>query len=160
MKVSELNALSAEEKKAWVLTATRNSTDDEPICCVLAFDQDRFDEWLEYPEDYEIGGEIRKLDPTLADAREIELNSGHEPNEKELSILKDALFEQQLEDMHSGNNYMCRSVQCEDGILLAVFVGRIEMSIDWSFYDLFNSKEECVSVLQSKLDSDERLFLI
>ena len=55
--------------------------------------------------------------------------------------------------------YMTLNISCTDGTVLALFYGQSAgQHVDWSFLDLYQSRDDLIKSLKSNLDSNESYF--
>ena len=161
MLSKQLLAMEFEEQRDYVLSATKDATDDDPFCFVINLDEGRLQDMLDNPGDYEIGFDIQQRSPTMSDKRAQAINEGAPLSTAELKLLKAALIEIQSEDGFEGINYMSRNIALDDTNLLSVFNGQAYgHGVACSFYGLYSSQADCMAELRKDLEPDQSLNLI
>lgn len=163
MKVSEVLNLSFSDKEAWLKTI-KAQQDEELLCYVVTFDYSALEDWLAYPEDYEIGDLLKEVWPELTDIRASELTAGSKLTDEELARLKEAVWQAQVnnDEGHDGRNYKGFEASCIDGNVYALFCGYSEGQggVPWMLEGVYASKAEAMAEIQSSVGEDERLYPI
>ena len=161
MLISELFDLPAEKISGIANKLLEDLSTIDLIGYILTLDESILEEMIDYPEDYETGSEIKSVYPKLDAARENEINNGAKITDNELIYLKEFILEKQGEDGFEGTNYMTLNISCTDGIVLAVFYGQSAGNyVDWSFLNLYQSRDDLIKSIKSNLDDDERFHRI
>lgn len=163
MKVSEVLNLSFSDKEAWLETIKADQ-DEELLCYVVTFDYSVLEDWLAYPEDYEIGGSLKEVWPELADSRASEITAGAKLSDEELARLKEAVWQDQVnnDEGHDGRNYMGFEAPCIDGSVYALFYGYSEGQggVPWTLEGVYESKAKATAEMQASVGEDERPYPI
>ena len=161
MLISELFDLPAEKISGIANKLLEDLSTIDLIGYILTLDESILEEMIDYPEDYETGSKIKSVYPKLDAARENEINNGAKITDNELIYLKEFILEKQGEDGFEGTNYMTLNISCTDGIVLAVFYGQSAGNyVDWSFLNLYQSRDDLIKSIKSNLDDDERFHRI
>ena len=159
MLISELLDLPTEKISGVANKLLEDLSTIDLIGYILTLDESRLEEMIDYPEDYETGSEIKTVYPKLEAVRENEINNGAKITDIELVYLKKVVLEKQAEDGHEGTNYMTLNINCADGVVLAVFYGQSAGNyVDWSFLNLYQSRNDLIKSLKSNLGADDRFI--
>ena len=159
MLISELFNLSPKEISKIANDLLEDQSSIDLIGYIITLDEYKLEEMIDYPEDYETGSKIKRVYPKLEAVRENEINNGAKITDTELEYLKKVVLEEQGEDGHEGTNYMTLNISCTDGTVLALFYGQSAgQHVDWSFLDLYQSRDDLIKSLKSNLDNNESYF--
>ena len=159
MLISELFDLPTDKISKIANELLEDQSSIDLIGYIITLDEYTLEEMIDYPENYETGSEIKTVYPKLEAVRENEINNGAKITDIELVYLKKVVLEKQAEDGHEGTNYMTLNINCADGVVLAVFYGQSAGNyVDWSFLDLYQSRDDLIKSLKSNLGADDRFI--
>tara|TARA_R110000737_G_scaffold314303_1_gene324043 strand:- start:63 stop:569 length:507 start_codon:yes stop_codon:yes gene_type:complete len=168
MKKAEILSLSWEDQENWL----KKNVDDyltkpyegDLIGYVIYFHEQLLDEYIEYPEDYETGSLIKTVFNEMPAEREQEINLGSPLSKLEKDYLKKSVVNKLNEEEGGlvGENFTVCGVKCDDGELFVTFCGPSEGAggVDWSFDNIFTTREAATESVSKNLDKDDYFFSI
>jgi hypothetical protein len=158
---SELKKLDQLDQEKWL---NENIADfdqvpfnGELVGYIIQCDDNRLDEYLNYPEDYETGSMIKSVFSELTSSRENEINEGSTITIDEKKYLREAVLEELSNDEFEGENYTVCAVELGDSQLFLTFSGKLIPYPSWSYDDIYETKEQAVAAIKT-LSTNERFY--
>lgn len=163
MKFSELNKLNKLDQETWL---SENIADfdqvpfnGELIGYIIYCDDNRLEEYINYPEDHETGSMIKSVFGELSPAREQEINEGAKITIDEKKYLKEAVVEELSNDEFEGDSYTVCAIEFGKSQIFVTFSGELIPHPSWTFANIYETKAKAIKAIKT-LSPDEYFFRI
>lgn len=161
MQIKELISLKPSEQERWLRERISDFDqlpfDGEPVGYIIHCDDERLNDYINYPEDYETGSLIKSAYSQLSSERENEINSGSKITSIEKKHLKSAVLEILSNDEFEGLTYTISGVDIEEHKVFATFSCQFIPHPDYTFVRLHETEKEAIDTIKT-LSNDEYFF--
>ena len=158
---SELKKLDQLDQEQWlhenIADFDQVPFDGELVGYVIQCDDNRLDEYINYPEDFETGSMIKSVFDELSSSREHEINEGAKITIDEKKYLREAVLEELSNDEFEGETYTVCAVELGESQIFLTFSGKLIPYPSWTFDNIYETKKQAVAAIKT-LSKNERFY--